>query len=65
MEKEIKKKCCPACGIEFECFHNADCWCTKYSISEPNTKYLALHYNDCLCQNCLLKFADLETDTQL
>jgi hypothetical protein len=24
-----------------------------------------LHYNDCLCKQCLLKFVDLDTDTKL
>jgi hypothetical protein len=65
MEKEIKNKNCPSCGKEFECFHNVDCWCTKYTISDDNSKYLALHYNDCLCEQCLLKFVELDTDTKL
>ncbi len=61
---ETKNKTCPSCKKEFTCSHNKDCWCMKYTISENNKAYLAMHYTDCLCENCLSKFADIPLDVQ-
>ena len=34
----MRKVVCPRCGKEFECKHNADCFCTKYYLSEEKRK---------------------------
>ena len=59
---EAKNKICPSCKKEFICLHNKNCWCMKYTISENNRAYLAMHYIDCLCENCLSKFAVIQLD---
>ncbi len=40
--------------------HNADCWCMKYPINEENKAYISLHYEDCLCEDCLKKFTEIK-----
>lgn len=57
---EVSNKICPSCKSAFECLHNIDCWCMKYTISEQNRAYIAMHYTDCLCENCLKKFAQFQ-----
>lgn len=46
---------CPRCGVEFECRHGAgeQCWCVDHRLPEGLGSYLALHYRDCLCEDCL------------
>lgn len=57
---DIKHKICPSCKKEFDCLHNADCWCMKYPINEENKAYISLHYEDCLCEDCLKKFTEIK-----
>lgn len=51
----IMTKKCACCNKEFECKHSADCWCSKYTISNTLREYLKNNFNDCLCEDCLKK----------
>ncbi|RNA64667.1 hypothetical protein CR163_005080 [Prosthecochloris sp. ZM_2] len=44
---------CPRCGKEFECSRSADCWCSQLEIPEDVARYLAEHYESCVCRACL------------
>jgi len=46
-------KICPECGAEFECAHNANCWCMSYVIPEENLEVIKKKYSNCLCPKCL------------
>jgi hypothetical protein len=56
MRGKLKK--CPSCGNFFTCQGEDDCWCEKYQI--PNKEFLRLSqdYNDCICPECLKKYAE-------
>ncbi|MBR1928577.1 MAG: cysteine-rich CWC family protein [Paludibacteraceae bacterium] len=57
----IKK--CPRCGKEFECLHDGDisrCECSKVYLTSEALKRIRNDYNDCLCINCLLEYADIK-----
>ena len=47
------KKNCENCGKEFDCQHNANCWCKNYTIPNKLSIYLKINYKDCLCEACL------------
>ena len=47
----IKK--CPVCNVEFECKHDTNCWCSKYTLTNRVSIYLKENYSDCLCEDCL------------
>ncbi|MGM9805248.1 MAG: cysteine-rich CWC family protein [Candidatus Aphodosoma sp.] len=51
----MKNKTCPRCGKEFVCNHNdiANCQCASVHLSAEAHKYIATHYTDCLCADCL------------
>lgn len=53
-------KHCPRCGAEFTC--NAEdkwhCQCAQVKLSAATYSYLAAHYTDCLCVNCLRDLND-------
>lgn len=53
-------KHCPRCGAEFVC--NAEdkwhCQCAKVVLNDSARTYLAAHYTDCLCINCLRQLAE-------
>ena len=46
-------KKCPRCNKEFECRHSADCWCSKYTLTDNIREFLKNNYENCLCENCL------------
>jgi hypothetical protein len=52
-----KEKTCPSCGVVFECLHSVDCWCAGYVIPEETMKQIRAQYSDCLCADCLGKYA--------
>ncbi|MHC1777393.1 MAG: cysteine-rich CWC family protein [Lentimicrobium sp.] len=54
-------KTCPRCGLQFECLHAGECWCFKYSISPGNAEKLRIEFNNCLCPECLSKFAEIRS----
>lgn len=54
-----KIKTCPACKKQFECLHNADCWCMNYKLSKEQLDMLRAKYNDCICEECMRLFSRL------
>lgn len=50
--KNMTKKC-PRCNDTFDCQHNANCWCSRYSLSDKLKSYLKDNYSDCICENCM------------
>ncbi|MFT3932836.1 MAG: cysteine-rich CWC family protein [Chitinophagaceae bacterium] len=48
-------KTCPRCQQIFECRANdiANCQCSKVQLAPATREWLAKHYKDCLCANCL------------
>jgi hypothetical protein len=57
MSKETLKKC-PECGKLFACFGDDDCWCEKLQIHKKDLLFIQEKYQDCLCPDCLGKFAE-------
>lgn len=53
---EIKK--CPACGKQFECYSDSDCWCEQVHINRKEYAEIVARYNDCLCPDCLKQYAE-------
>ncbi|MBQ4421321.1 MAG: cysteine-rich CWC family protein [Bacteroidales bacterium] len=58
------KKICPKCKEEFECKHNENCFCMKYSISEQNLNILKKEFDNCLCEDCLKEYAIKQEETK-
>ncbi len=56
MRGKLKK--CPACGKFFTCQGQDDCWCEKVSIHKKDFFRLSEEYSDCICQECLMKYAE-------
>ena len=55
------QKVCPRCGEVFECCADGDmvqCHCAKVQLSEDQRAAIKAQYNDCLCHDCLLYFAE-------
>ena len=57
MSRETIKKC-PECGQFFACLGNEDCWCEKLQIQQRDLLFILEKYKDCLCPDCLGKFAE-------
>ncbi|MBK6992014.1 MAG: cysteine-rich CWC family protein [Chitinophagaceae bacterium] len=59
---EIKH--CPKCKEHFECkFENiTECQCYGIKLTDIQKAFIELHYNDCLCNNCL---TTLQNDIEL
>lgn len=51
------KKVCPKCKKEFECKHNRDCFCMKYTLSKESLGKLKKDFDNCLCEDCLKEYA--------
>lgn len=58
MMKTGTTKICPECGKNFTCFGESDCWCEKLQIHKKDMLYIMQTYTDCLCPDCLGKFAE-------
>ena len=63
MEKQFKiddkkLKRCPSCGNFFTCHTDGDCWCHNYNITQKNRMIILNKYDDCLCPDCLKKYAE-------
>lgn len=48
-------KTCPKCNKIFDCQHNSTCWCCHYTLPDSMKEYLHAHYDDCICESCMLK----------
>lgn len=48
-------KLCPRCGHPFICKANKvmHCDCMSVPLSDEVVEFIALHYDDCLCVDCL------------
>jgi len=53
-----KLKRCPECGHFFACVTDGECWCHDYEVGQKNRKLLLQKYDDCICPDCLKKYAD-------
>jgi hypothetical protein len=51
-------KRCPSCGKYFTCMGEADCWCESYQIHRKEYLKLSAKFHDCICQQCLLQYAE-------
>jgi hypothetical protein len=56
------QKTCEACGCTFEC-GQYQCWCGAIGITESQMDWIAEHFQDCLCRDCLEKVARGESLT--
>jgi hypothetical protein len=56
MRGKLKK--CPACGKFFTCHEEEDCWCESYQIHKKDFLKLKQEYPDCICPDCLKKYAE-------
>ncbi len=56
MSNTLKK--CPSCGRLFECKGTEDCWCEGYQIHRKEYFRLSQDYKDCICPECLKKYAE-------
>ena len=49
---------CESCNEQFICGATiTGCWCMKIKLSAEVRQELKAKFNDCLCQNCLEKYA--------
>jgi len=49
---------CEACGNAFTCGASlSGCWCAEISLSDELRTELKSRYRDCLCRDCLERFA--------
>jgi hypothetical protein len=55
---------CEACGKPFICGASlTGCWCFGFKLGVETRRQLRERYLDCLCQNCLARFADEKPGT--
>lgn len=52
-----EEKSCPRCGSPFECKVGdiTRCQCYGIELTAEEEAFIASHYSDCLCRNCLLQ----------
>jgi hypothetical protein len=49
---------CESCGNAFTCGASlSGCWCAEISLSDELRAELKSRYRDCLCRECLERFA--------
>lgn len=48
-------KTCKACGAEFGCNPEGDCWCSRKDYRLPLPRPGESQFSDCLCPSCLDK----------
>ena len=60
-----KTKNCAQCGAEFQCLHNAECWCMSVKISKENLKLLQEKFDNCLCPECLKTYEEPKSDLRI
>ncbi|MEZ5525500.1 MAG: cysteine-rich CWC family protein [Pseudomonadales bacterium] len=62
---EHDKRCCPRCGAGFECKMGSIliCHCSDVQLSEQQTDFIAEHWADCLCHDCLLEISAMQLAT--
>jgi hypothetical protein len=57
---------CESCGASFGCCPapNAGCWCASVNIPDAARADLKSKFGDCICPECLAKFAQKEPKAQ-
>jgi Cysteine-rich CWC len=49
---------CEACGNSFTCGARlSGCWCSEIKLSDATRAELKSRYSNCLCRDCLERFA--------
>ena len=61
-----EQKICPHCKNLFDCkvSNIAHCGCTAIAVSAVTRNYIANHFEDCLCSNCL-KYFEKQLNTSI
>ncbi|TNF33205.1 MAG: hypothetical protein EP315_08660 [Gammaproteobacteria bacterium] len=61
------KKSCPRCQQTFQCESSGtrSCPCDRIPLNEAQRDYIANHYSDCLCPNCLVDLSKQYLQQQL
>ncbi|MGO9643780.1 MAG: cysteine-rich CWC family protein [Candidatus Bathyarchaeia archaeon] len=50
---------CEVCGRYFTCASGIpECWCNHITLTTPQLKLLKQRAKDCVCPDCLIRFAD-------
>jgi hypothetical protein len=61
IERNYKPSVCESCGTEFGCGAKLDgCWCTELTLSESAASEIKAKFGDCLCPECLEKYASTD-----
>jgi hypothetical protein len=59
MTKELEQKYvarnCPKCGNQFVCTGDSNCWCMEIVIPKKVQDYIASHFEECLCKECIFE----------
>jgi hypothetical protein len=54
----MSTKKCPKCQATFTCCNETSgCWCETIRLEKETLLHLRENYNNCLCKDCLEKFA--------
>lgn len=62
-EKYKEPSVCQSCGEEFVCGATLKgCWCMEIDLSEKVRQNLKTQFLNCLCRNCLEKYAAEEVE---
>jgi hypothetical protein len=55
---------CEACGKDFVCGAGlTGCWCMEIKLETQTRTKMRQQFRDCLCRNCLERFANQATDS--
>lgn len=52
MQGGVRQKRCERCGRVFSCGLSR-CWCSTVHLTEEQYQWIARHYVECLCPDCL------------
>ena len=55
-------KICPSCGKSFTCTGDEDCWCENIRINKKELLLVISKYSDCICPDCLKKYAEAHAE---
>ena len=58
----MQAKDCPRCHKPFGCqmTHITECQCSKVKIPSTLREWLAKHFDNCLCLNCLIELVEID-----
>ncbi len=57
---KYEQEVCPCCKKNFDCkvYDVINCHCSKIVLNEKASTYIALTFDSCLCNSCLVKIND-------